>query len=120
MGYHLYFNFTINSESVQLEPHVPPLHDRLVQLEKMADIFGPESISWRFDPICYFEFDHSKPIMNNLSDFPHIPKKAGSLGIKKCVTSFYDSYQKIDKRLKWISKNKTPAFRFIAPNFKKK
>jgi hypothetical protein len=28
-GYHLFFNFTINSENPLLEPHVPPLQQRL-------------------------------------------------------------------------------------------
>ncbi len=120
MGYNLYFNFTINSESIHLEPHVPPLHKRLLQLTKMVNVFGPETISWRFDPICFFNLDDNQNIINNLSDFPQIAKKVSSLGIKKCVTSFFDSYRKIDKRLEWLSKKGKSNLQFISPDSVKK
>ena len=32
LGYHLFFNFTINSDNPNLEPHVPPLNERLTSL----------------------------------------------------------------------------------------
>ena len=52
-GYHLFFNFTINSESPLLEPHVPALKKRLDQLKYLCSHFGAESVNWRFDPICF-------------------------------------------------------------------
>ncbi len=120
MGYNLYFNFTINSESAHLEPHVPPLKDRLSQLDKMVNIFGPEAIAWRFDPICFFSLDDHKTMNNNLSDFPQITKKVNSLGINKCVSSFFDSYKKIDYRLRCLFKKSGLSLQFVAPDSAKK
>ncbi len=120
MGYNLYFNFTINSESTHLEPYVPSLEDRLLQLSQLANIFGSETISWRFDPICFFGINGNQKLMNNLSDFPQIAKKVTSLGIKKCVTSFFNSYRKIDRRLEWLSKKGRPSLQFIDPDSDKK
>ena len=102
-GVHLYFNFTINSEDPLLEPEIPPLADRLSQLEELARRFGPDTIAWRFDPVCFYKTDNQK-IVNNLSDLPLISDVAAKAGIKKCVTSFFDPYKKIDTRLKRLKK----------------
>lgn len=97
-GFHLYFNFTINSQSV-LEPNVPALTHRLDQLKSLCETFGPDKVAWRFDPICYYQMGTQQKLYNNLSDFKAIAEFAASLGIKNCVTSFVDPYKKIDKRL---------------------
>ena len=52
-GFQLFFNFTINSDCSLLEPNVPPLGARLDQLEQLCQRFGPETVNWRFDPICF-------------------------------------------------------------------
>ncbi|MBL7195302.1 MAG: DUF1848 family protein, partial [Desulfobacterales bacterium] len=39
MGFNLFFNFTINSDSPILEPNVPPLKERLKQLEYLCGNF---------------------------------------------------------------------------------
>jgi len=120
LGFNLYFNFSINSESPLLEPNLPSLKKRVEQLNKLAHLFGPEKISWRFDPICFYKTVEQDAIQNNLSDFPMIAKAASKLGIKKCVTSFFDNYRKIQTRLKLINKkNKSPVF-FIDPCLDKK
>jgi len=97
MGYHLYFNFTINSDAPLLEPHVPPLGERLAQLEKLTAAYGSRSIQWRFDPICFYVHEGRRE--HNLKDFPAIAEKAGKLGIQRCVTSFLDLYPKIRRRI---------------------
>jgi len=53
MGYNLFFNFTINSNSSLLEPRVPPLNQRLDQIEALCRNFGAGAVNWRFDPICF-------------------------------------------------------------------
>jgi hypothetical protein len=53
LGFNLYFNFTINSESPLLEKSIPPLSQRLNQLKQLASLFGPRNIAWRFDPVCF-------------------------------------------------------------------
>jgi hypothetical protein len=97
MGFHLFFNFTINSESRLLEPNVPPLSERLDQLSNLAAAYRPESISWRFDPVCRYVTPKGKS-RDNLNDFTAIAEHAGRCGISRCITSFMDLYSKIQKR----------------------
>jgi hypothetical protein len=113
-GYNLFFNFTINSESPQLEPLVPPLGVRLGQLKQLCDLFGPRAISWRFDPICFFK-TRNRLVQDNLSDLDRIAEKAAEYGIKRCITSFMDHYPKIEKRLVGL-----PGFSFFDPSLKTK
>ncbi|MDA3787401.1 MAG: DUF1848 domain-containing protein [Desulfobacula sp.] len=120
LGFNLYFNFTINSESSLLEPNLPPLRKRIEQLNKLACLFGPQKISWRFDPICFYKTEPLGPIENNLSDFPLIAQEASKLGIKKCVTSFFDNYSKIQKRLNFLYKKNHQAVLFTDPPMDKK
>jgi len=113
-GYHLFFNFTINSESPQLEPHVPSLDVRLEQLEQLCDQFGSRAVNWRFDPICFFKTRSGNGIVqDNLSDLGRIAEKAARVGIKRCITSFMDAYPKIEKRLAAL-----PDFSFSDPPLK--
>lgn len=109
MGYHLFFNFTLNSESALLEPNIPPLSDRLEQAAYLCKKFGAKTIQWRFDPVCFYTFAQGK-IKDNLNDFPKITSHLASLGIIRCVTSFMDHYAKIQKRISHI-----PGFSFIDP-----
>jgi hypothetical protein len=111
-GYNLFFNFTINSESLRLEPHVPPLDIRLGQLKQLCDQFGSRAINWRFDPICFFK-SHNSIVQDNLSDLDRIVEKAAQLGIERCITSFMDFYPKIEKRLAAL-----PNFSFYDPPLK--
>lgn len=96
LGYHIFFHFTINSESRQLEPNILPLQSRLDQLARMTKNFNSQAITWRFDPICYFVDGNKKS--NNLGDFEKIADAAADCGITRCVTSFVDIYKKIIKR----------------------
>lgn len=96
-GYHLFFNFTINSECFWLEPGVPPLPERLDQLAYLCRHFSPRSILWRFDPICIFKTPEGTR-SDNLNDFTMIADEAHRLGVSRCVTSFMDLYPKVQKR----------------------
>ncbi|MBC2711836.1 MAG: DUF1848 domain-containing protein [Desulfosarcina sp.] len=97
MGYHLFFNFTVNSRSPILEPEVPDLNQRLDQLRQLCHRFGSTSVQWRFDPICHFT-TKAGAIENNLDDFETIATAAGKCGIGTCTTSFMDHYRKIERR----------------------
>jgi hypothetical protein len=113
-GYNLFFNFTINSESPRLEPHVPPLDARLDQLKQLCDQFGSRTINWRFDPICFFK-TRDGIVQDNLNDLDRIVEKAAEFGIQRCITSFMDPYPKIQKRLAAL-----PGFSFSDPQLKTK
>lgn len=114
-GYHLFFNFTINSESSMLEPVVPALSRRLEQLEDLCSLFGAKRVIWRFDPICFYRTGDTGSIKHNLKDFPIILDRAAECGISICVTSFMDLYSKIKKRIAAL-----PGFSFVEINVNKK
>jgi hypothetical protein len=97
MGFHLLFNFTINSTAPLLEPGVPDLDRRLTQLQELCRRFGAASVQWRFDPICHFTA-HTGPVTSNRGDFEAVAAAAGTCGIETCITSFMDHYRKIDRR----------------------
>ena len=113
-GYHLFFNFTINSDCTQLEPNVPPLRKRLGQLERLCQRFGPDTINWRFDPLCFFKTGVG-PIQDNLHNFFGIAEKAAECGVVRCITSFMDHYPKIRRRV-----STRPGFVFIDPPLERK
>jgi len=108
-GYHLFFNFTVNSQNRRLEPGVPALAKRLGQLEHLSRQYDPNSIVWRFDPICFYQAA-AKPAGDNLSDFTTIADAAAAAGIRRCITSFMDHYPKITRRTAALK-----GFSFIDP-----
>lgn len=97
-GYGLFFNVTINSALPLLEPRVPPLQARLGQLAELARRFGPQTINWRFDPLCFYR-DGRGEVTNNMADFGTIAHGAHRAGVTRCITSFMDHYPKIRRRL---------------------
>jgi hypothetical protein len=108
-GYNLFFNFTINSNIPLIEPRVPSLKQRLVQLRDLSRNFDSKTINWRFDPICFYTYEE-KVIKDTLHDFSRIAAWASQCGVTRCITSFMDHYAKIKKRIKSIS-----GFSFIDP-----
>ncbi|MEE4261730.1 MAG: DUF1848 domain-containing protein [Desulfobacteraceae bacterium] len=114
LGYHLFFNFTINSDNPDLEPNVPPLNQRLDQLEYLSSHYGPEAVNWRFDPICFYRTGPGA-LEDNLRDFSTIADGAAKLKISRCITSFMDHYPKIRRRL-----SSRPGFEFIDPSLPEK
>ena len=109
LGYHLFFNFTINSDSLDLEPNVPQLSERLGQLAHLCSHYGSRAVHWRFDPLCFYRSE-SENLRDNLADFSDIADHAAASGISSCITSFMDHYPKIRRRL-----TSRPGFEFIDP-----
>lgn len=97
LGYHLFFNFTVNSNAPPLEPRVPPLSERLEQLDELCRRFDPTMVNWRFDPICFYSTAR-RDVNHNLKDLILIARRAAAAGIRRCVTSFMDLYPKIARR----------------------
>jgi len=97
-GYHLFFNFTVNSAVPLLEPKVPLLEERLEQLQELCRRFGHRAVNWRFDPICFYTTADGM-IENNLADFSRIASVAARCGVERCITSFMDDYVKIRRRI---------------------
>ena len=115
MGFHLFFNFTINSRSPVLEPGLPELNKRIAQAGILADRFGPHAVAWRFDPICYYTHGTGCGA-NNLSDFLYIADAMADMGIAVCVTSFYDAYRKVGTRTLHMARSGGPVISFTDPD----
>lgn len=98
-GYRLFFNFTLNSPSAELEPHIPPLPARLAQMAALTRRFDPRLITWRFDPVCFYRRPGEETLRDNLEDLETIADRLADMGIQRCVTSFVDLYRKVVKRL---------------------
>jgi len=113
-GYNLFFNFTVNSDSRILEPQIPSLEKRIDQLQYLSRNFNPETINWRFDPICFYNRGGKKS-ENNFGNFSFIAGRVSDCGIKRCISSFMDHYPKIKKRVAGI-----PGFSFFDPEHDEK
>ena len=50
-GYALAFQVTLVEYPPALHPNLPPLAERLDALRRLADLVGPERVSWRYDPV---------------------------------------------------------------------
>lgn len=118
LGYNLFFNFTVNTAHPLLEPGLPDLSSRLAQAETLCRTFSGDQVAWRFDPICFFEQDGQT--RNNLADFAAIARRMADAGVSRCITSFYDPYAKVDRRITRMHKAGSPAFRFTDPGLDKK
>lgn len=114
MGYQLYFQFTLNSHEPVLEPNLPGLEQRLEQLHRLCDRFGPQAVNWRLDPICHYRWQDAD-IRDNLGDVQRIAAAAAAAGIQRCTTSFMDAYAKIARRAA-----RHPGFRFVEVNREKR
>jgi len=100
-GFHLFFNFTLNSGDRVLEPGVPALAKRLDQLGELARRFSPGSIHWRFDPLCRYRTADGR-LHDNRRDFEQIADAAADARILRCITSFVDLYPKVQRRAERI------------------
>jgi hypothetical protein len=96
--FHLYFLFTVNDIPL-LEPHVPPLPERLEQARELALRFGPERIGWRFDPVIFNSLSTLTPV----ESYGRIGFKMAEAGIRRSIFSFLDLYGKVINRINRFS-----------------
>ncbi|NOY68493.1 MAG: DUF1848 domain-containing protein [Deltaproteobacteria bacterium] len=109
LGYHLYFHFTINCENKLLEPNIPPLCERIDQAKTLCRTFGPATVSWRFDPVCFYHEGQTYET-DNTGCLETLAQRLSGFGILGCTTSFVDLYPKVVKKSAGISR-----FGFIDP-----
>ena len=51
-GIHCYVQYTLNDyEDEGLEPHLPPLEERIDTFRRLAEHLGRGLVVWRFDPL---------------------------------------------------------------------
>jgi hypothetical protein len=94
-----YFQFTINSPS-ELEQNLKiSLEERFSQLEWLINEFGPNALSFRFDPIILYKKKGEKSVKSNLDKFEYIIETVSSLGLKEMIFSFATMYSKVNNRM---------------------
>lgn len=114
IGFQPFFHYSLNSKNQELEYGIKrSTKQRCDDLDELCNIFGPDRIFLRFDPIVYY-IDKSGKIKNNLSDFEYIVRRASNAGVKRIIVSFTDLYKKVKNR------EKRAGIKFIDTDVEKK
>ncbi len=105
-GFQFYFQFTVNDYLRELEPNVPPLHERLDTFRQLSNMIGSERVVWRYDPIIIsnktnYEF-HRRRFFNLCKELAPFTKRV--------MISIVDFYAKTKRNLK---KLEATGYRFL-------
>ncbi len=101
MGYKFYFNYTITGLPGIFECNVVEKETAIEALKDLSNLYSPEHINWRYDPI----------IISNITDYEfHIEnfENIASLlegYIKRCYFSFAVQYGKVKRNFAELSEN---------------
>ena len=93
-----YFQFTLNDYVAEgLEPHVPPVAERIDTFRRLAKRIGEERVIWRFDPLLLSDSMTVDVLLEKIASIGHELQGA----TKKLVFSFADiqAYRKVSKNL---------------------
>ncbi|MFC1474761.1 DUF1848 domain-containing protein [bacterium] len=91
MGFNFYFQFTITGLPESLEGNVPHWKEAVDTARRLAEMFSPNHVIWRFDPIV---FSTETPPETILENFRSILKNISG-STRKCYFSFVDYYGKV-------------------------
>lgn len=94
-GHVYYFLYTLNDYPPLLEPGVPPVAERLITFERLADRLGPARVVWRYDPIVLggpCTADAHRRCFERL-----VGRLAGAS--ERVIVSALDFYRKTERRL---------------------
>lgn len=96
MGYHYYFQFTLNPYGRDIERNLRDKKEILQTFRQLSDRLGKERILWRYDPILIndaysldYHIKNYKMLCKELQGYTDI-----------CTISFVDIYQKLNKKVK--------------------
>ncbi len=98
--YQLFFHFTIVSHHPWLEKHHVPRQRALQQLAELANRFGPERITWRYDPLVFWQVDGALHTNWNPQEFEQLCREVARCGVKRCYFSFVTPYFKFLRRFR--------------------
>lgn len=91
-NYNLYFQFTANGYSKEIEPCIPDITMIKEQIKTLCERYSPQQVSWRFDPIMFCQYS---PWDGRLAMFESIAKDVAENGVDKCTFSFISIYGKV-------------------------
>ncbi len=113
-GYFFYFHFTLTGYPEELETCNPSLEASLRNLQKLAELAGPEAVIWRYDPIV---LSSRTPIDFHLRRFARIAREIQG-ATRQVYISFVDLYGKTKKNFEAL--NQKFGIGFQEPDFREK
>lgn len=94
--YIYFFQFTLNSYSVDVEPNIPSKNNIVIPtFQKLSQKIGKDKVVWRYDPIFFnqkYTLDYHVKYFRMLAD-----KLAGYT--EKCTISFIDLYRNTQRNI---------------------
>lgn len=101
MGYHYYFQFTLNAYGEDIERNLPPKEILMKTFIELSEKIGPERLVWRYDPIIIDEKYSIEWHISKFSQMAYALKKH----TKRCVISFIDLYKSIGEKFRAVDKD---------------
>ncbi|OJF16672.1 MAG: hypothetical protein A6D91_05575 [Bacillaceae bacterium G1] len=95
MGYRMFFHYTITGQPRLTEKHVAATIQNIKTFRNLAEMFSPEQMHWRFDPIFYTQ---SMGKMFYIESFERIAQELAGY-TKRCSISFVTMYPKVRRKL---------------------
>jgi len=98
--YELYFHFTIVSHHPVLEKHSLQQRKTIKQMESLVKYYGPDRITWRYDPIVIWRDTDQIHCNYNSDNFKFLCEQFSGLGMRRCYFSIVTTYLKFRQRFK--------------------
>ena len=95
LGYHYYFQFTLNPYDEKIEENLPDKKSLVETFKRLSDQCEPEKIIWRYDPI-FLGDEYS--VDYHAEQFAYLANQLKGY-TEKCIFSFLDPYAKIQKAI---------------------
>lgn len=99
-GYLFYFHFTITGHPKILDSHVIKPEESIKQFQLLSNMFSPDHIQWRFDPLIITDVT---PADYLISTFSALSKSLRGF-TKRCYISFAQLYGKVRRNLNRLEK----------------
>ncbi len=111
--YRLFFHFTINPANAALEPDMISPEKAFGQMERLTEIYGPDSVIWRYDPVVFYRRNGELHTNHDIQVFRRFLRRASLMGIQRCYVSVAHLYPKVLKRARRMN-----GFEFMEPERK--
>ncbi len=106
LGFHYYFQFSLNDYPRALEPNIPSLNNRIATFKDLSRIVGPLRVVWRYDPII---ISNVTPFEFHRERFTRIAEELEGV-THRVMISIVDFYQKTERRLLQLEKEEGFSF----------
>lgn len=97
-SYHLYFHFTVTGLPRRLEPRAPAAEEAVAQAGRLVELYGPEVLVWRFDPLLFFT-----GVEERVETFGRLARAMRRAGVRRATLGFFRPYPKALRRMEGVS-----------------